>query len=222
MKYSALFAVFIGLMILVSVVLGILVHRECITAAFGQYVMLSLTLIGILFYAFYTYRSLRLQQERFQWDQNPTLGSYIEPELVKKRQGDSVDFSTIFHIQNFSRVHAVAKIDIHPKLDGRVARSNGAYFGESWWYVPAKKKIDGHFSLVKILKSHSIHLGDFEQKKIPLTLEIKIVYKRWEQKQDKPMLENPPDRWSYNHEKYKWIHEPTTDDLQFPMFSEQV
>ena len=222
MRHKTIFITCIILVGLSVAGLGVFVSRGCLSSSLAQYWVLGITLVTVLLYAYYTYGALETQRAMHQWIQNPTLGSYIDPELVKKpREDGRIDFKTRFHIENFSPVHAVAKIDINPKLNGKPAKTNDSYSGKRWWYVPAKKRINGNFPLVEILESHRIDLGDFQQEKIRLTLEIKVIFKRWEQQEDKPMLENPPDQWYYDHDKRKWVHEPTTSEIQFPVFSDK-
>ena len=230
MKRKALFTPIITSFVFFVIALGVLVWLGCVASAIGQYWILGATLVVVLLYAYFTYEILQTQQEgletqqaRFQWDQNAILASTIKPQLVEKPGRyniDIVDLITIFHIENLSRSHAVAKININPKVDGQPAATNAKYSGEIWWYVPALKIIDGNFSLLEILESVKTPIYTFRAKQIPLTLEIKVTYKRWGQRKDKPMLENPPDAWYYNHQKKRWIHEPTTSGIQFPIFSE--
>lgn len=222
MKYRIAFVVTIVLVIFLVLVLGYLVHLGCISSSIAQYWMLGVTLVAILLYAYFTFVILQIQRLSYQLNQNPILGSYIEPQLVERdKQDGKLDYITIFHIENLSRVHAVARIDTNPKLNGKPAKTNDSYSGKKWWYIPAIKSISGNFPLVEILESHGINLGEFREKKSRLTLEIKVIFKQWDQQEDRPMLENPPDQWYYDHDKRRWVHEPTTSEIQFPMFAER-
>jgi hypothetical protein len=220
MKAKAIYIIIIFFVLLVLIV-GFFAHCGCISPSMAQYWILGLTLIAILLYAYFTYKILEINQATFQWNQNPILGSYIKPQLERRnRQDGKTDFKTIFHIQNFSRVHAVAKINTNPSLNGKPAIPDDKYAAKKWWYVPAGKKIGGNFSLLVLLESQKVNLADFQQKKMSLSLEIKVIYKRWEQLKDRPLLENPPDQYYFDHNKWLWVHEPTTSEIQFPVFSE--
>lgn len=217
---KAMFLVCISLVIVVFVFLGILLYQGCVSSELAQYVVLGLTLIVVLVYAYFTYRSFDVHQAEFQWSQNPVLVSMLRQDLNKyTRRDGKVDFQTFFFVRNLGRTHAVARININPKVDGKPAKSNDAYAGIRWWYVPGHKSIRGWFSFLEILESANINLVDFEQKQFSFRLEIKVVYKKWEQTQEKPMLENPPDVYYYDHNKKIWIPEITTSEIQFPLFS---
>lgn len=217
---QAIFLVSISLVIVVFVVLGILLYQGCVSSELAQYVVLGLTLIVVLVYAYFTYRSFEVHRAEFQWSQNPVLVSVLRQDLNRYiRRDGKVDFQTFLYVENLGITHAVAKININPKIDGRSASSNDAYNGKRWWYVPGRKKIMGWFAFLEILESVNINLEDFEQKQFSFRLEIKIVYKKWEQKQEKPMLENPSDVYYYDHNKKIWIPEITTSEIQFPLFS---
>ena len=222
MKPNVLFLAMIIFIVISIIGLGIPLYCGCIPAYFAQYVILGLTLVAILVYAYFTYRALQIQQAMFRWNQNPVLASGIKPKLLKyKRTDEKVDFRTIFEITNLGRVHAVAQVDINPMVDGKAAKSNDAYAGKRWWYVPARKGKQAWFSFVEILDSVKTNLSEFQAKKLSFKLEIKVTYKRWEQREGKPMLENPPDIYYYDHDKQIWIHQPTTSEIEFPVFSEE-
>ncbi len=220
MKWSKALLVITIVFAVLIIAIGVFAYRGCISVGLAGYVILSFTLIAILLYAYFTYKILEVQQNMFRWNQNPVSVSWIRPDLLKyTRQDGKVDFKTFFFIRNLSRTHAVAKININPKVNEEAASSNDAYFGKKWWYVPAHKTIRGWFPLLEILESVKVDLGTFQTKRMSLRLQIKVVYKKWQQKQDRPMLENPPDIWYLDHPKWCWVHEPTTSEIQFPVFS---
>jgi hypothetical protein len=221
MKHKAVLTALIVFILFLTVILGVLVLKGCVTPAVAEYWILSFTLVAILLYVYYTHEMLRVHEREFQLGQNPVLASYIEQVLERKVDKDGKEvWKTIFHIQNRSRVHAVARININPNLADLPAFSNDAYSGKRWWYVPALKRITGNFPLTDILESANTSLQAFRDQKITLRLAIKVTYQRWGQKEDRPTLENPPDQHYYDHDKQIWVHEPTTSAIQFPMFSE--
>ena len=210
--------------VIIGVAVALFLYLGLICADIAQYIILFLTLIAVLFYAFFTLQILEVEKDVSIWNQNPVLVSSIRPKLETYIMNDGKsDFKTFFSIRNVSRVHAIAKINIRPQVgdNEKEATSNDKYSGKRWWYVPAHQSITGWFPVREILESVKTDICAFESKSIPLKLSIKVIYKRWEQRGEKQMLGNPPQIWYYDHSKGYWVHEPTTSEIEFQIDSKQ-
>ncbi|MCJ7632520.1 hypothetical protein MUP77_09040, partial [Candidatus Bathyarchaeota archaeon] len=140
---------------IMAVATGLLAKRGCIQILLAHYIIFGLTLTAALLYAWFTYGILEVNKDTFRLAfQDPTIITWIEPKLLAYRRPDGKDdLNTAFFITNQSRVHAVAKVDLNPELDGKTVTTDDAYSGKKWWYVPAGKQIQGLFSLLSILES---------------------------------------------------------------------
>jgi len=177
--------------------------------------ILALTLMGIMIYAAYTNELATVDSKRLEI----TLTPIITTELGEARYSEAnnlIEFDTSFCIRNHSVIHAVGKVNLNSKLDEKPLQVSDDYSGKLWWYFPAQKKVTGHFKMSDLLKSVNLNCNAFLSQKCILTLEIKVYYKRWSQKEDKPLYENPVEKWHFDTERRKWIHEPTTSVIQFP------
>ena len=165
-------------------------------------VILALTLLVLIFYAFFTFKLWEVQDRQ----SFPSVSCWLE-YLPRARD-------TRFKIVNTSRNNVVAHVNLNAKVYNQTADFSDHYNGKRSWHLTPGELVDGHFSIDDPLSK----VGQtFQQMKmarqssnhnIQLTLEIEVKYSVLKgNKPVEPLYENPIKKYYFNFDVEDWVYD---------------
>jgi hypothetical protein len=113
----------------------------------GTFVVLTLTLIALMIYAYDT--NLLASMARARWEREHILESYYSMTIIPRKDNDRG--RTIFLIGNPSTLMLRAKVWCHLQLYGQPVDISDDYNGQNTWYIFPQQISQGWFEIADIL-----------------------------------------------------------------------
>lgn len=169
---------------------------------YAQTLVLALTLIVLIFYAFFTFKLWEVQDRQTV----PTVSCWLEYRAPAR--------DTRFKIVNTSKGNVVAYVNLNAKVYGQVVDFSDYYNGKTPWYLTPGELVDGHFLIDTLLSK----VGQtFQQMKanrnpsnqdIQLTLAINVNFSLLKgNKPIEPLYENPTKKYHFNFDAEVWVYD---------------
>ena len=115
--------------------------------AMGTFLILALTLVVLVWYAYDTNSMARVTQER--WNRDGVLSAMYSIELIGKK-GD--EGRTLFRIHNPSTLLVRARVNCNLRVYNDFVRAGPAYDGEEVWLVFPQQISQGWFAIEQLLQ----------------------------------------------------------------------
>ena len=170
--------------------------------AIGSFVVLTLTLLVLVWYAYDTNAIARVTSER--WNREGVLGAVYSLELVGE-QGDVG--RTLVRIHNPSSLVVRARLDCNFQVYGQGVSAGALYDGNDRWIVFPQQASQGWFELDSLLqqKGKSVSAARAEataaNRKLQLTMKLSISFE-----DELGAVRQLPSRPHYfDFERWAWI-----------------
>jgi hypothetical protein len=194
------------LIIIVFVTWIALFLKDSTIVAIGTFVVLSLTLIVLTWYAYDTNSIAKVTQER--WMREGVLSTTYSTELLGTK-GDNG--RTLFRIINPSSLIVRAKVNCNFKIYGEPVSAGSAYDGSETWLLFPQQMSQGWFEIESILqkkgKSVAIMTTEHVQENTKEQLTMMLSLEFWDELGARREL---PQRLHYfDFNQWVWIPELT-------------
>ena len=146
-KYNIFIPWGFTLVVVGIIVMGILQFPKGFTYDIGAFIIISLTLLSVIWYTYFSYK---LYQKREQ----------IAISCILKHTG-SYDIRVI--LSNLSKEVLKVEVKIDIVIDEKKYLMPPTYTGEQPWVLTPYNTINGHFSLSDPIKGTDIHIDDIGQ-----------------------------------------------------------
>lgn len=146
----------------VLVVIGIVIYKvwpPVDTLALANLVILSLTLIVLVWYAYDTNSIAQVTRDR--WKREGVLSTMYSMELVGKK-GEAG--RTLFRIHNQSVLVVRATVSCNFRVYGESIESSSAYDGKEEWLVFPQQTIQGWFEIESLLQKKGKNVAEMINK----------------------------------------------------------
>jgi hypothetical protein len=171
-------AIPIGLIVLIALVSILLDFHFCSNrfTAGGQFIVLSMTLIVLIVYAWDTHRIANTTEKKWEEDLKPKL--LYEMVMNPKDPSDCR-----FRLINTTDYLIEAKVNCNMKVYGEPVSFSGAYDGSETWLIFPHQISEGHFSIDTVLskkgktRSEMILSATPENQSEQLTMDLEISFK---------------------------------------------
>ena len=172
----------------------------------GSFIILSITLMVLIWYAYDTNTIAKVTQER--WKRDGVLSTTYTMELTGKKGEVGV---TYFRIHNPSTLIVRAKVNCNFNIYGEPVSAGGPYDGtENWLAFPQQITI-GWFEIQSLLlkkgKTVAIMISEFSQtnRKEQLAMDLELEF--WDELDNRRLL---PKRLHYfDFDRWAWIPQIT-------------
>lgn len=201
----------IGFTLLAFTITAIVTWREWSTKdtlALGNFAILALTLIVLVWYAYDTNSIARVTRER--WMREGVLSTTYSIELI----GDKGQAGrTLFRIHNPSTLVVRARVACNFQVYGEPIKAGGPYDGEEAWLVFPQQVIQGWFELESLLqnKGKSVTAMIVEStpvnRKNQLTMFLELEF--WDELGARRTL--PARAHYFDFDRWAWIPQITED-----------
>jgi hypothetical protein len=195
----------------VFAVTAVVIWREWPTKdalALGNFVMLALTLIVLVWYAYDTNSIARVTRER--WTRESVPSTTYSMQLV----GDKGEVGrTLFRIHNLSTVEVRATVACNFQVYGELVSAGPAYDGADTWLVFPQQTVQGWFEIESLLqkKGRSVVAMMAEStpvnRKSQLTMLLELTF--WDEFGVRRRLPMRPHYFDFD--RWAWIPQITED-----------
>jgi hypothetical protein len=176
--------------------------------ALGNFVVLTLTLIVLVWYAYDTNSIARVTRER--WKREAVLSTMYSMELL----GDKGQAGrTLFRIHNSSTLVVRAKVNCNLRIYDQPTSAGRPYDGTDTWLVLPQQMIQGWFEIESLLQSKGKSVAAMIAESTPanchnqLTMFLDLEF--WDELGARRKL--PPRRHYFDFERWAWIPHVTED-----------
>ncbi len=172
----------------------------------GSFLILSLTLIVLVWYAFDANTIARVTQER--WMREGVLATTYSMELTGQKGQPG---RTLFRIHNPSTLIVRAKVTCNFRVYGQPIKAGPAYEGEETWVLFPQQISQGWFEIDSLLqkkgKNVSAMIAEHTQanRKEQLTMVLELEF--WDELGARRKL--PPRPHYFDFERWAWIPQLT-------------
>jgi hypothetical protein len=200
-KLAVWFSVAVGLVAGIFVWLG---FRQATVdvVAIGSFVVLTLTLLVLVWYAYDTNAIARVTAER--WNREGVLGAIYGLELVGER-GDAG--RTLVRIHNSSSLVVRAVLNCDFKVYGQKVSAGSLYDGQDRWVVFPQQASQGWFEIDSLLQQKGKNVSSVlaettaSNRQLQLTMNLSISFE-----DELGAVRNLPTRPHYfDFERWAWI-----------------
>jgi hypothetical protein len=116
----------------------------------GSFLILSLTLIVLIWYAYDTNSIARVTRER--WMREGVLGTTYSMQLLGKKE-EPGQGRTLFILNNSSPLIVRAKVNCNFRVYGESAEAGAPYSGKDWWILFPHQLSQGWFEINTLLQT---------------------------------------------------------------------
>lgn len=170
--------------------------------ALGSFLILVLTLIVLVLYAYDTNSMARVTRER--WAREGVLGTIYSMELVGKK-GDAG--KTLFRLHNSSTLVVRAAVACNFKVYGDAVDYGPAYDGKEVWLVFPQQVIQGWFEIEALLQKKGKNVATMMVESTPgnrkdqFTMLLEVEF--WDEMGSRRKL--PARRHYFDFDRWVWI-----------------
>jgi len=175
----------------------------------GTFLVLTLTLVSLVFYAYDTNSIARIT--RAQWKRKSVLNTMYEMATVDQRGQAG---RTVFQIHNPSTLVVRAKVDCNFRLYGDRVDYHADFDGTATWYVYPQQVSQGWFEIAPLLEkkgktvSQLIAEWTAENWTSQLTMDLMLQY-RDELEEHREL---PSRKCFFDFDEWRWVPVLTTTD----------
>ena len=198
----------VGIIIVCIIVVGVIVTVRLALSdqskgyvEMGTFVVLGVTLIALVVYAYDTHRMARIQEDRWEKDLIPIL----HYTMVAR---DSQDHSWWFGLINPSKYFIEARVNLNLKIYGDTVVYSSAYDGTNRWIVYPAQTSRGWFSVDQILNKKGLTFSEMVRQRTDanvttqLTMDLEYNY---ECKETGKSRENPARHHYFDFQEKVWV-----------------
>jgi len=227
-RYLVLAAIGIGL-VAIGVVVASFFDDGDVMLQRGTFIVLTLTLLALLRYAFDTYTMASVSKMR--WDEESILGAYYEmtmaqwtgkydaPPNIIELDGFQVSERVLFTLLNDSKAFLRVRVWCNFKINGEPVDFRDEYCGREIWNVYPMQRSTGWFLLSQVLAlkgktiANMIEERTDENRKQQLTMDLRLEYGAPELGRSREL---PARRHFFDFKQWNWIPELTFPDVTPP------
>jgi len=168
----------------------------------GSFVILALTLIVLIWYAYDTNSIARVTNER--WMREGVLSTTYSMEVVRD-QGELG--KTLFIIYNLSTLIVRAKVNCNFKLYGKPINSYSMFDGTDIWVLFPQQTSQGWFEIESLLRQNEKNIASLIHERTPdncenqLTMSLELKF--WDELGNQRNL--PARHHHFDFEEWAWI-----------------
>lgn len=175
----------------------------------GSFIVLALTLIALIFYAFDTNTIARIT--KLKWEQESVLSATYTIEMYT---GTVNSDKVLFRLTNPSKTFIKAKVNCNFKINGKSVNFSKPYSGEEIWILFPHQVSQGWFRISDILKLDNKTIENMKteyqdnNRSTQLTMDLEIEFRdEFGQKRSLPKR-----RHFFEFKNWLWIPELTTNE----------
>lgn len=177
--------------------------------ALGNFVVISLTLIVLVWYAYDTNRIARVTEAR--WIREGVLGTTYSLQLVDKK-GQSG--KTLVQLNNPSTLLVRARVAFNFQVYGESVTAGALYDGNEVWLLFPQQMSQGWFEIETLLrmkgKTVAMLISEYTSEKRKLQLSMRLKLEFWDELGGRREL--PPRQHYFDFERWAWIPQLAEND----------
>lgn len=169
----------------------------------GNFIVLSMTLVVLVWYAYDTNTIAKITQKR--WEKEGVLATTYNISMPGASVGDVGH--TIFQLSNTSLLLVRAKVNFNFKLYGLPVSAGGLYNGSQNWLLYPQQMSQGWFDIESLVKQQGKSIttmqAEFseENRKLQLTMLLELTF--WDELGTTRTL--PPRPHYFDFQRWAWI-----------------
>lgn len=172
----------------------------------GTFLVLALTLVVLIWYAYDTNSIARVTNER--WLREGVLSTTYRFQLDDNKNEVG---KTLFRINNPSSLVVRAKVNCNFKIYGEPVSTYSAYSGKENWLIFPHQEVQGWFDIESLLqnkgKTTSMMKTEYSQANSKEQLTMRLELEFWDELGVKRVL--PHRLYHFNFKRWDWIPELT-------------